>query len=137
MEGRLRASVRRTGRFYEIDAVQAEREWAASTDPLRGGKRHSVRNEGSCGYAEARRLRTISEADLLALELAEREAQLLEAVAAERERRREAERVINAFMALPVKLSDALATETDASKVHAKILESFRAVLLTIGTAVP
>lgn len=130
--GRLARSVAREGRDYVIDVEMADQEWKASTDPLRGGKRRAGNMDAD--YAEARRRRVIIECDLLALELAEREAQLVEAVAVERERRREAERVIDAFMALPFKLSEALASANDAFKVHAIMTAAFRETLRQLSS---
>jgi hypothetical protein len=124
--------VRRSGRFYEINVTQADREWAATTDPLRGGKRQA--GKMAALYAEARRRRTIIESDLLALEFAEREAQLVEAVAVERERRREAERVINALLSLPDKLAPLIAAANDAFIVHQMLTAAFRKTLRRLSS---
>lgn len=80
-EGRLSRSVRRVGRSYEIDPYLVDIEWKGSTDSLRSGKRQPA-NHGM-DYAEARRRRVIIEAALLKLEVAEREAQLVDAGAVE------------------------------------------------------
>jgi hypothetical protein len=129
--GRLARSVARDGRDYVIDVEMADQEWKAATDVARGGRREALKLGSD--YAEAKRRRVIIECDLLALELAEREAQLVEAVAVERERRREAERVIDAFMALPFKLSEALASANDAFEVHRILTQALRAELLRLS----
>lgn len=131
-EGRLRASVRRSGRFYEINVTQADREWAASTDPLRGGKRQA--GNMAADYAEARRRRTIIEANLVTLELAEREAQLVASGAVERERRRVALELEAQLMRLPDRLAPVIVAEADAFKVHAIMTAAFREVLRRLST---
>lgn len=126
-EGRLARAVRREGRFYVINRDMADIEWKGSTDLARGGKRQPG-NHG-LDYAEARRRRVIIEAALLKLEVAEREAQLVEAAAVETSRRREVLEVEAQLLRLPDKLAPAIAAETDAFRVHALMTAAIREAL--------
>jgi hypothetical protein len=85
-------------------------------------------------YAEAKRRRTIIEANILGLELREREAQLVEAAAVERERRREAERVINALLSLPDRLAPDIAAANNAFIVHQMLTAAFRKTLRRLSS---
>ncbi len=131
-EGRLARSVRREGRRFLIDTELADREWTASTDPGRGGKRHS--RAGDAEYSEARRRRVIIESDLLALQVAEREAQLVNAAAVETARRQTAQRVRAELLRLPDELAPLIAAEADAFKVHAIITAALRAALVRLSS---
>ena len=122
--GRLRVSVRRRGRFYEIEPDLADKEWKASTDVARGGKR-----QPGGDYAEARRLRTIIEAKLLALTVAQREAELVDARQVCATRRRVALEVEAQLMRLPDRLAPVIAAESDAFKVHGIITAALREAL--------
>lgn len=80
-------------------------------------------------YAEARRRRVIIEAALLKLEVAEREAQRVDAAAVETSRRREVLEVEAQLLRLPDKLAPAIAAERNTFKVDSILTAAIRAAL--------
>nr|WP_011117342.1 hypothetical protein [Synechococcus elongatus]pir/S20529/ hypothetical protein D - Synechococcus sp. (strain PCC 7942) plasmid pUH24 [Synechococcus sp.]AAB21873.1 unknown [Synechococcus elongatus PCC 7942 = FACHB-805] len=102
--GRI-TSVWKVGSRWHVDPVAAAREWAANTDPSRirndGGGRGKRREPPSAEQLEARRLKAHYRAELLRLDVEERERSLVDAEDIASTWAAESKRVIDRFATVP------------------------------------
>jgi hypothetical protein len=145
-DGRLQRSVEKRGPGWAINPIEADQEWAESTDSGSGYPGHAVQMalveppepvaapevtalSRPISYAEARAQHERFKARLAELELEQREGKLVEAEAAKKEAFRIARLVRDAMLNIPDRVAAELAAEGNQFKVHQRLTQEIRRAL--------
>lgn len=136
-EERIKDSVKKYGKGYQITVDLADKEWTANTDSGSGFPAHAKNladepdtdDDQPISYAQARAQHERFKARLAQLELEEREAKLVQADEVKREAFRVARLVRDSMLNIADRVAAELAAEANQFKVHQRLTHEIRRAL--------
>jgi hypothetical protein len=138
--GRLPKSASRVGKMWHVDPELGQAEYQKNVDigkrhNFKGGEPDTDRESEYPDFNESRAKRIFFEAKLAEIEVKTREGQLVDRDEIRAKSFKLGRLIRDGMLNIPDRVAADIAAETDAFKVHTRLMKEIREVLTVLGTS--